>query len=149
MILFSYIIIAVALFAIYQEVPVEIFKSFGLAMLYSAAVLSLTFLFSSFSKGAMGATVITLVFIWIVSGIVVSVLAATNNPNWFMISAQGNSLLVVYGAFAGLLAGNSGGGPGINGITDYSIPLAILGMFIYMVVGFAVAIRIAGRRQLA
>src|SRR4030042_4734565 len=47
LIVFTYIIIAGALLVIYQEVPFEILKSFGLCLLYASAVLSVTFLFSA------------------------------------------------------------------------------------------------------
>jgi ABC-2 type transport system permease protein len=154
LIIFTYIIITVSLLAIYQTVPVEMLKSFGLCLLYAAAVLSVTFLFSSFSKGAMGATVITLVFIWVISGIVQSVLAATGNPYWFLISAQGDSVYLVYGGIRALAQGLGGtggqlGNGDISNFGELNIGQATLGMVIYLVVGFAVAVRIAGRRQLA
>ena len=73
--IFTYIVIAISLFAIYQEVPIEIFQSFGLALFYGAAVLSTTFFFSAISRGSMGATIMTLVFVWVICGILESVLA--------------------------------------------------------------------------
>jgi len=153
LIIFTYIIITISLLAIYQTVPVELFKSFGLCLLYAAAVLSVTFLFSSFSKGAMGATVITLVFIWVISGIVQSVLAATGNPYWFLISAQGDSVYLVYGGIRALTQGLSGSGQLGNGnapnFGELNIGLAVLGMVIYLVVGFTASVGIAGRRQLS
>ncbi len=154
LIIFTYIIIAVSLLAIYHTVPLTIFKSFGLCLLYAAAVLSVTFLFSSFSKGAMGATVITLVFIWVISGIVQSVLSFTGNPYWFMISAQGDSVYLVYGGIRALAQGLGGSGANLgngNGpaISELNIGLAAVGMVIYLVVGFVASVRLAGRRQLA
>ena len=154
LIIFTYIIIAVSLLAIYHTVPLTIFKSFGLCLLYAAAVLSVTFLFSSFSKGAMGATVITLVFIWVISGIVQSVLSFTGNPYWFMISAQGDSVYLVYGGIRALAQGLGGSGANLgngNGpaIPELNIGLAAVGMVIYLVVGFVASVRLAGRRQLA
>ena len=151
LIIFIYIIITVALYAIYHTLPFELVKSFGLCLLYAAAVLAVTFFFSAVSKGSMGATVITLVFIWVISGIVESVLAFTNNPYWFMISAQGDSVYLIYGGMSalvgGLGAGESGGG--MAAFAPLNIGLAAVGMVIYLVAGFASSVWIAGKRQLS
>jgi len=150
LIIFTYIIITVALYAIYQQLPFELLKSFGLCLLYAAAVLAVTFFFSSASKSSMGATVITLVFIWVISGIVESVLAFTSNPYWFMISAQGDSVYLVYGGISALMGGlGAEGGGGMAGFAPLNINLAAVGMVIYLVLGFAASVWIAGRRQLA
>jgi ABC-2 type transport system permease protein len=152
LILFNYIIIAISLAGIYGEVPAAIFKSFGLCLLYAAATLSLTFFFSSVSKGAMGATVITLVFIWVISGILESVLRFTGNPYWFVISAGGNTIASVYGGIQEFIDSFGGGGNFQNAINNYKpldIGLAAWGMVIYLVSGFVASIWISGRRQLA
>jgi ABC-type transport system involved in multi-copper enzyme maturation permease subunit len=150
LIVFAYIIIAIALLVIYQQVPVEMFKSFGLCLLYASAVLAVTFFFSSFSKGAMGATVITLVFIWVISGILESVLAFTGNPYWYLISAQGDSVGLVYGGISTYLGGmGAEGAAALAGFEPLNIGHAAMGLVIYLVVGFGLAVRLAGRRQLA
>jgi ABC-2 type transport system permease protein len=152
LIIFSYAIIAVSLLVIYGEVPVEAYKSFGLCLLFASAVLSVTFFFSSVSKGAMGATVITLVFVMVISGIIESVLAFTGNPYWFLISAEGDSTYMVYGGLDALI-GAVGGGAGIESVlADFApldIGLAAWGMVIYIVVGFVLSIIISRRRQIA
>jgi ABC-type transport system involved in multi-copper enzyme maturation permease subunit len=152
LIVFTYVIISVSLFAIYQQVPVQILGSFGLCVLYGAAVLSLTYFFSALSKGTMGATVMTLLFIWVISGIVESILGFTNKPYWFMISAGGDSIAMPYGSIKDLMTsfGMSGNmGTGFGSFTELSIPLAVCGMLIYLVVGFVVSIWVSRRRQLA
>lgn len=149
LIIFTYIITAVSLLIIYGEIPSKMLESFGLALLYAAAVLSITFFFSSFSKGAMGATIITLVFLWVISSILQTILSLTGNPYWYLISAQGNTISNVYGGVESFL-GNIGGGGGIvSDIAQPSIAQSVLGMVIYIVVGFGLAIWRAGRRQLA
>ncbi len=65
LVILGYVIVAISLLAIYGTVPIETLSSFGLCLLYAGSVLSVTFFFSSISKGAMGATVITLVFIMV------------------------------------------------------------------------------------
>jgi ABC-2 type transport system permease protein len=157
LIIFTYIVIAISLAVIYHEVPIQIFGSLGLCLLYAAAVLSLTFFFSAISKGSMGATVITLLFIYILSGIVESILGFTNNPYWFMISAGGDSIILPYGTLRELLMGElgfgGGGGGGFGGnmgnFGTLTIPMAIWGMIIYVVGGFLGSVLISRRRQLA
>jgi ABC-2 type transport system permease protein len=151
--LFSYIVSAVALLGIYGEVPFEMFRSLGQALLYAMAALSVTFFFSSISKGSMGATVITLVFIFVISGIVESVLAFTGNDYWFLISAGGDSISTVYGGMELFMGGyTGGGGPPANVVSMFEtadIGMTSIGMVIYLVAGLVLSIWIAGRRQLA
>jgi ABC-2 type transport system permease protein len=155
LIIFTYIVIAISLAAIYHQVPIQIFGSLGLCLLYAAAVLSLTFLFSSISKGSMGATVMTLLFIWVLSGIVEGILSMTNNPFWFMISAGGDSVTLPYGSLRELIQGlGLGGGRGpfggdVGSFGTLTIPMAIWGMLIYVIGGFVGSVLISRRRQLA
>lgn len=152
LIVFTYVIIAISLAVIYHQVPIQILGSFGLCLLYAAAVLSLTFLFSAISKGSMGATVMTLLFIWVLSGIVESILGFTNNPYWFMISAGGDSITLPYGSIKELMSGLGLGGNFGGGLASFApltIGMAVWGMLIYLVVGFVASVWISRRRQLA
>ena len=150
LIIFGYAIVSISLLVIYGNVPIETAKSFGLCLLYAGSVLSVTFFFSSISKGAMGATVITLVFIMVISGIIETVLGFTGNPYWFLISAGGDSIALVYGDMELLMAGLGFGGVegGMANFQPLNIGLAAWGMVIYMVVGFLLSIWITKRRQL-
>jgi len=151
LIVFTYIIIAISLLVIYQEVPIEILTSFGLCLLYASAVLSLTFFFSAISKGSMGATVMTLLFVWVLSSIIESALAFTGNPYWFLISAGGDSITLPYGSITELMSG-LGMGDFDGMLTNFeplTIGMAAWGMVIYLVVGFLLSIWISKRRQLA
>jgi ABC-2 type transport system permease protein len=154
LIVFTYIIITVALLVIYQQVPIEILKSFGLCLLYASAVLSVTFLFSSISKGSMGSTVMTLLFIFVICGILESVLMATSKPYWFILSAGGDTITtVLVDDFTKLMQSfgisTSQMGPMMENYKPLSIGLACAGMVIYLVVGFVGAIWISRRRQLS
>jgi ABC-2 type transport system permease protein len=150
MMIFTYIIIAISLMAIYQEIPVEIFQSFGLALFYAAATLSTTFLFSAISKGSMGATIMTLVFIWVICGILESVLALTGNPYWYVLSAGGDSIALVYGSMQQMMGGFGGlGGGGLSMFQTPTLGMAAWGMAIYFVGGFLGSIFLARRRQLS
>ena len=149
LIIFGYAIVSISLLAIYGNVPIETAKSFGLCLLYAGSVLSVTFFFSSVSKGAMGATVITLVFLMIISGVIDMVLMMAGQPSWFLLSKAGDSIVTVYGGYAGFLGGGAPQGmpPGMLKAPD--INLCILAMVSYMVVGLLLSIWITKRRQLA
>ncbi len=153
LVIFSYIIIIIALLAIYQQVPVELLKSFGLCLLYAGAVLSVTFLFSSLSKGSMGATVITLLFIFVICGILEGVLTATGNPSWYILSAAGDSVTAVLSDMNRIMAtlgiDTSQFGPMMENFKPLDITMAMVGMIIYLVPCFIASLWISRRRQLA
>jgi hypothetical protein len=98
----------------------------------------------------MSATVITLVFIMVISGVIDGVLMMAGQPHWFMLSTSGDTIATVYGGYELFF----GGGALPRGMLPFEIEtpdinLCILAMVIYMVVGFLVSIWITRRRQLA
>lgn len=152
MIIFSYIISAVSLAVIYGEVPIEMLESFGICLLFAAAVLSMTFFFSAISRGSMGATVMTLVFVWVLSGILESVLSFTGNEYWYILSAGGDAIALVYGGIDMFMSGFGGGAHLQAMLENYkplSVGMACWGMSIYLVAGLALSMVISRRRQLA
>ena len=152
LIIFGYAIVSISLLVIYGNVPIETAKSFGLCLLFAGSVLSVTFLLSSISKGAMGATVMTLLFIMVISGIIESVLMMAGQPTWFLLSTAGDSVSLVYGGYELLLAGiapESGMGMLPFAIKTPDISLCALSMGIYLVAGLLLSIWISQRRQLA
>ncbi len=153
LVVFSYIIITIALLAIYQQVPVELLKSFGLCLLYAAAVLSVTFLFSAISKGSMGATVMTLLFIFVICGILESVLMATGKPYWFILSTGGDSVTAVltdmHKMIESLGIDISQFGSMMENYKPMDITLVMFGMLIYLIPCFIASLWISNRRQLA
>jgi ABC-2 type transport system permease protein len=152
LIILGYVIVAISLLAIYGSVPIETLSSFGLCLLYAGAVLSVTFFFSSIMKGAMSATVFTLVFIMVISSIIDSVLMMTGQPHWFMLSTNGDSIATVYGGYEAFMEGFGGMGSMGNMPFEFETPstgLSALSMSLYLVVGFSLSLWISKRRQLA
>ncbi len=150
LVILGYVIVTISLLAIYGSVPIETLSSFGLCLLYAGSILSVTFFFSAISKGAMGATVITLVFIMVISAIIDSVLAMTGQPHWFMLSTNGDAIATVYGGYEAFMEGFGGGG----GMMPFemetpSVGLSVLSMVLYLGVGFVLSLFISKRRQLA
>jgi hypothetical protein len=120
-----------------------------LCLLFAGSVLSVTFFFSSVSKGAMGATVMTLLFIMVISGIIETVLLMAGKPVWFLLSAGGDSVAAVYGGYELLFEGiMPQGGMLPFEIETPDIGLTALSMAVYLVVGLVLSIWISGRRQL-
>jgi ABC-type transport system involved in multi-copper enzyme maturation permease subunit len=153
LIVFGYLITCITLLSIYGEIPFETLQSFGLCLLFGGAVLSVTFFFSSISKGSMGATVITLVLIMVIFGIIESVLSMSGNPYWYLLSAGGDSIAFVYGGMELFMEGMMpAGGPGMSMIMDFETPqtdLAAYAMAGYLVICFGLSLWISKRRQLA
>jgi ABC-2 type transport system permease protein len=150
LIILGYVISSISLLAIYGTVPLASGGSFGLCLLYAGSVLSVTFFFSSVSKGAMGATVITLVFIMVISSIITSVLMMTGQPYWFLLSSNGDTIATIYGGYEAFLGGFEGASSMMPfDIENPSISLAVLSMGLYLVVGFVLSIWRSRTRQLA
>jgi hypothetical protein len=98
----------------------------------------------------MGATVITLVFIMVISGIIESVLMMAGKPYWFLLSTGGDSVAAVYGGFELFLEGvMPHGGMMPFEFESPDIGLCAISMSVYMVVCFLLSIWITKRRQLA
>jgi ABC-2 type transport system permease protein len=149
LIIFGFAIGSISLLVIYGNVPIETAKSFGLCLLFAGSVLSVTFFFSAVSKGAMGATVMTLLFIMVISGIIETVLLMAGKPVWFLLSAGGDSVAAVYGGYELLFEGiMPQGGMLPFEIETPDIGLTALSMAVYLVVGLVLSIWISGRRQL-
>jgi len=149
LILLGYVIVCISLLAIYGHVPIETAKSFGLCLLFAGSALSLTFFFSSVSKGAMGATVMTLVFLFVLSGVLDGVLTMADQPSWFLLSKAGDSIFTVYGGYEAFLPGGIPHDIPAGVLEAPSINLSILAMAIYLVACFLLSIWITKRRQLA
>ena len=149
LIIFGYAIVAISLLVIYGNIPIETAESFGLCLLFAGSVLSVTFFFSLISKGAMGATVMTLLFIMVISGIIETVLLMAGKPYWFLLSTGGDSVAAVYGGYELFLEGIiPNGGMLPFDIETPDIGLTALSMAVYLVVGLVLSIWISGRRQL-
>ena len=147
LIIFCYAIISISLWAIYGDVPIETSKSFVLCLRFVGAFLSVTFFFSSISKGAMGATVMTLLLVMVVFGMIEMVLMMAGKPSWFLLSTGGDSIAAVYGGYELLMEGIVP--PGMMLFETPDIGLCAIAMAVYMVVGFVLSIWITKKRQLA
>ena len=155
LVIFGYVITDITLLAIYGEIPSETFNSFGLCLLFGGAVLSITFFFSSISKGSMGATVITLVLIMVISGIVESVLVMAGKPYFYLPSTGGDSIALVYGGmdmYENLIPAGAAGMGGMEMFLNMKLPdigHIAYSMTGYLIICLGLSLWISRRRQLA
>ena len=146
LVLVAYGMVCVSLMGIHGQVPIETAGSLGLCLLFAGSILSLTFLFSSIAKGAMSATVMTLAFVMIVSGVLDGVLTAAGQPSWFLLSKAGDSILTIYGGYSALIPGGAGMSEELLAGPD--IGLCAIAMAAYLIVLFPLSIWIATRREM-
>ncbi|MCS7131927.1 MAG: ABC transporter permease [Hadesarchaea archaeon] len=141
-----YGVVGVSLLWIYGRVPMEVAGSMALCLLASGAVVSVTFFFSSISRGTMGATVTTLIFIFVVLEVVESVLLMAGQPRWFLLSYASGVMITIYdgyGAFAGV---HEGIPPRAMQSPEVGTSIAV--MVAYLLVFLALSVAIAKRREM-
>ncbi len=147
-ILLVYGIVCTSLLGIYGQIPIEVGGSLALSLLFAGSVLSLTFFFSSISKGAMGATVMTLAFVLIIIATIDGVLWMAGQPSWFLLSRAGDATVMVYPGFKAMMA-EMAGTYGIQvGAIEYNMGLRTAAMTAYLAVCLLPSIWIAKRREM-
>lgn len=144
--LLGYSIVCASLLGIYGQIPIEVGTSLLLCLLFVGSTLSLTFFFSSVSKGAMGATVMTLAFIMIISGTIDGVLMMANQSSWFLLSRAGDAMVMVYPGFKEMTLGIGMGMPA--GALEYDIGLCAASMATYLAVCFLLSMFFTRRREM-
>jgi ABC-type transport system involved in multi-copper enzyme maturation permease subunit len=142
----TYACVSVSLLAIYHQIPLEVAESLALCLLLASSVLGITFFFSSISKGVMGATVMTLIIFFVVSGVLESVLMLAGQPRWFLLSYAGDVVITVYGGY-GAFQGGAGQIP-TAALKPPEIGTSIWVMVAYLVVFFSLSIWITKRREM-
>jgi len=146
-ILLGYGIVCASLLGIYGQIPIEVGASFVLCLLFAGSVLSLTFFFSSISKGAMGATVMTLAFIMLISGTIDGVLMMADQPGWFLLSRAGDAIIMVYPGFKAMMIAGMGIGMPAEAL-EYDIGLCAVAMTAYLVACFFLSMFFTRRREM-
>lgn len=146
-ILLGYGIVCVSLLGIYGQIPIEVGTSFVLCLFFAGSVLSLTFFFSSISKGSMAATVMTLAFIMLISGTIDGVLMMADQPSWFLLSRSGDAIIMVYPGFKAMMTAGMGIDMPMEAL-EYDIGLCTAAMATYLVVCFFLSLFFTRRREM-
>jgi ABC-2 type transport system permease protein len=153
-----YLIISIGVVALTGQFPGELFLSYVFCLLYTYSVVSLTFIFSSIFKGAMGASVLPFVLLLFVFDILASVMELVGlEPFMFLTYGSGiiTSIFIVpyppnkitYTVSVGI------SGTGTVNITETIFTSAVvegvLIMVSYLIVGLIVSALLIRRRQMA
>jgi len=145
-VIFAYVATVIALVGIYQQLPIEVFGSLALALVYANSVLGIAFLYSSALKGSMGATIATLLTIMLVFSVIEVSLIFANIDPWFMHGYAGDSIASVYGVpFAAAFGGGMPGGMEARNPDPTTSFFVMLGYFIFP---FILSIWLAKRREM-
>ncbi len=142
-----YAVTAVEVAVIYGagEVPAKMAQSFGLALLYSASVVSLVFFFSSIMKRAISSTILAFVALILVLPIMAQVLAFVDVEPWFIVTYSARLISEVLGI--GDLGFGHGGMSPVSAYTP-DLSVGIANMTAYAVVLFTGSIAVATRKSL-
>lgn len=146
-----YLIISVGVIAMFGVFPGELFLSYVFVVLYTWSVVSLTFIFSSLFKGAMGASVLPFILLFFVFSIASLVLMIVGIEPFMLLtygaSIAANILIVPFPTHETPVPVPELG----RTLTAFSATVAegILIMASYLVVGLIISAFLIRRRQMA
>ena len=135
----AYVLSIIVLVGAYQELPVEIWGSLGLSVVFTCSVLSIAFLFSSLLKGGMGATIATLLTFMLIFPIISGSLSYSGHEPWYMIDYAGDSISSIYGISIDI----GGGGERMPDPTT-----SFFVILVYFAVPFILSIWLTNRREM-
>ena len=142
-----YSVIAIEIIVIYGTVGISLnlFKSFLIALLYSASVVSIIYFFSSSLKRSIISTLLGFFSLFLIFPIVTRVLSLAQIDPWFIVTHSADLIVNVLGVSGG------GFGPGAEfGIASFApeFYLGVTVMTVYAVIFFLVGIVCANRQQM-
>jgi ABC-2 type transport system permease protein len=144
--LIAYGVVSISLLSIYRQLPLVVWKSFGLCLLNVSCVIGITFFFSSLSKGAIGGTVTAFIIIVVVFVTLEAVLMATGQPRWFLFSYAGDVMITVYNGYGAF--GNAPEQLPQEAMQPPKVGTSIAVLFLYFIVFFLLSIIITNRREM-
>ena len=131
-----------------SKVPIVTMRSYLLALLYSTAVLSLTYWFSSVVKGTMASTLLSFFGLIMVLPIVSGLLTVAKVEPWFIVTYSAGLITDVF-LQPGFGGGGGGGGGPPEAFTSYSpqFTTGVEVMAAYAIIFFIIAIILSTRRD--
>ena len=143
-----YIITILEVIQIYgiNNVPLDLVKSYLLALLYVCSVLSLTFFFSSIFKSVISSTLISFFTLMMILPIVSMLLTVVKIEPWFIVTYSAGLITDVF--VQPIFMGGAGGERG-GGFTEYApdFGTGVWVMVAYAVILFIMSIIIAVRKD--
>jgi len=125
-------------------IPAELWQSMLIAILYSTSAVSIVFLYSSFFKRSISATILGFVTLMMILPIISTVLSATEIEPWFIVTYSSGLISNVVGEGGFMI------GPGRDFGTAFepSLGTGLIVMLAYTIIGFIVSMIIANRKSM-
>ncbi|KXB01835.1 hypothetical protein AKJ43_03055 [candidate division MSBL1 archaeon SCGC-AAA261D19] len=144
----GFIISGISIMGFYGEIPFGILGSLGMGAMLACSVIGISFAFSSYLNGGMGATIATILFFMVISPIISSSLAYAGYSPWFMLDRAADAMVSTYGVPLDVMAGGFGGGP-MGGMTEASsdTSLSFLALTAYAIISFVISLILTERRE--
>jgi ABC-2 type transport system permease protein len=134
-----YLVMTLEIMPIYGwgEMPAELWKSFLVALVYSAAAVSVAFLVSSLLKRSMSATIVSFLVLMMILPLIAMVLTQVDQEPWFIVTYSSNLISNVIG-----VSDSPGFGPQEHfGASEFTPDL---GVGIAVMAGYAIAGLVSG-----
>ena len=149
---FYYLITVGEIVSIYgmSEIPMEIGKSFLMAILYSTSVMSVMFFFSSVMKRTITSSLIGFFLLMMIMPILTMILTAVDVDPWFMLTQNASLISDVLAQSSGGFGPMNHGGPDQARFNTYS-PDFLLGSIVitaYTMILLWIGLYIANRRRM-
>ncbi|MBU4189656.1 MAG: ABC transporter permease [Candidatus Thermoplasmatota archaeon] len=127
------------------NIPIDVLKSYLLALLYTFSVLGLTFFFSSFLKSTISSTLLSFFTLFMILPILSMLLMVVDVEPWFIVTYSADLITSIFGSQT--FQGPHGEGPGFT-IYTADFTTGVMVMVVYAVVLFILSIIIANRREM-
>jgi ABC-2 type transport system permease protein len=130
-------------------ISIELAKSFLIALLYAASVISIIYFFSSILKRTITSTLIGFFTLMMILPIISTVLSAVDVDPWFLVTHSANLIADVLGTSGGgFEPGNGPGGNGFGGGFSPDFYVGIYVMVLYTIGFFLTSIGLANRKEM-
>ena len=130
-------------------ISIELAKSFLIALLYAASVISIIYFFSSILKRTITSTLIGFFTLMMILPIISTVLSAVDVDPWFLVTHSANLIADVLGTSGGGFGpGNGPGGNGFGGGFSPDFYVGIYVMVLYTIGFFLTSIGLANRKEM-
>ena len=129
------------------NIPIDVLKSYLLALLYTFSVLGLTFFFSSFLKGTISSTLLSFFTLFMILPILSTLLMVIDVEPWFIVTYSADLITSIFGRQTFQGPQGHGEGPGFT-IYTADFTTGVMVMVVYAVVLFILGIIIANRREM-
>ncbi len=130
-------------------ISIELAKSFLIALLYAASVISIIYFFSSILKRTITSTLIGFFTLMMILPIISTVLSAVDVDPWFLVTHSANLIAEVLGTSRGGFGpGNGPEGNGFGGGFSPDFYVGIYVMVLYTIGFFLTSIGLANRKEM-